>query len=407
MNNLTDGRYCIIEADSANWIRLGYVLNGIPISTTNDTLSVTLTGGQRDSIDFVNAPPIYSQLFRTFDQDSLANDVDNKGKVGKPVSRKAIADDFAFNLTAPAHVALTAKFSMVSTGVVVHNGDTVSTWTDSKSVTTTAIDTTGGHTSVTLIGRGFSGKPVNTTYTWATLPKATKSAAVSTYLYNIPRLPMPNRVNGLMESYAKVYATSGILIGKDYTSFADSAKIYGWLLTKKYTDVLKTLYAKGATQSGPQNHGFDIFLNNSKPLVKRQSSLPPAKYNNILLADLLALKVNIAMSEVGITPPGFGNLLCQVDSSRMYGTFHQHSLGQKLWQYISDISAYGDTLMMGWQVDSTYTKGTKTIHVPVHHFAESSYFSYLDSIVHNINAAFEGPIDTSSFADSLVYKGTR
>ncbi len=124
---------------------------------------------------------------------------------------------------------------------------------------------------------------------------------------------MPNRVNGLMESYAKVFATSGILIGKDYSANADSTKIYGWLLTKKYTDVLKTMYTKGTTQNYTANHGFDKFLNNGKPLVKRQTSLPPAKYNNILLADLLTLKVNIAMSEIGMTPVGFGQLLYVTD----------------------------------------------------------------------------------------------
>ncbi len=53
------------------------------------------------------------------------------------------------------------------------------------------------------------------------------------------------------------------------------------------------------------------------------------------------------------------------------------------------------------------SKGTKTIHVAVHHFANSSVFVNLDSVVHKVNAAFEGPIDTSYFTDSLVYKGVR
>ncbi|HMD13973.1 MAG TPA: T9SS type A sorting domain-containing protein, partial [Bacteroidota bacterium] len=42
-----------------------------------------------------------------------------------------------------------------------------------------------------------------------------------------------------------------------------------------------------------------------------------------------------------------------------------------------------------------------------HHFAPSSVFMTLDSAVHMINGAFEGPVDTVHFATSLVYKGTR
>jgi Secretion system C-terminal sorting domain len=204
---------------------------------------------------------------------------------------------------------------------------------------------------------------------------------------------MPNRVNGLVESYAKVYATTGILIGKDYSANADSAKEYGWLVTKKYTDVLKTL--SGGLQTGYPNHGFDLFAN-TKPLVKKQSSLPSSKYNNILLADLLTMKVNIAMSSIGMTPVGFGELL--------YNGGGSNPLNGKM---VREISAYGDSVIMGWQVDSSYLKGTKTIHVAVHKFADPTTFVNLDSIVHKINAAFEGAIDTNYFADSLIYKGVR
>ena len=395
LNSVGNGTYVIVEADSTGWLNLGYTLNGTPTASNVTSLTVTLAAGQHAVINFVNAPPIYGRLFRTFDQDSLANDMDNKGKVGVPVKIKAVADKFAFTITpTDSSSTLTLNFSMLSTGTVMQGPDSVGSWTGSK-VAGPFARKHNNLSAWTVVGQGTTGKPVVTKYTWAT-KKATKGT-VATYTYNIPLLPEPNRVNGLQTAYTDAFATSGLLIGKDYSSNADSAKIYGWLLTKKYTDVLKTLYTKGATQDGKANHGFDIFLNNSKPLEKKQTSLPPAKYNNILLADLIALKVNIAMSDYGVTPPGFGDLIYNagIPDSVVNG------------KTLREISAYGDSVIMGWFVDSTYLKGTKTVHVPVHHFASSSIFLQLDTAVHMINGAFEGPVDTASFATSLVFKGTR
>jgi len=393
LNSVGDGTYVISEADSTGWIHLGYTVNNVPTAGNVTSLTQLLVGGQQTVITFVNAPPIYSKLFRSFDQHNLATDVDNKGKIGKPVARKAVADDFSFNITSPAHVAVTLSFSMLSTGYILDGPlDTMIHWSNSKTVTTNmpSLDT-NAHITLTVVGRGASGKPVTTKYAWATTPKATKGT-VASYVYNIPRLPMPNRVNGLMESYAKVYATTGILIGKDYSANADSAKEYGWLKTKKYTDVLTTL-SQGA-QNGSA-HGFDLLLS-GKPVSKAKSSLKATAFNDVLLADLLAMKVNIAMSSVGMTPVGFGELL--------YNGGGSNPLNGKM---VREISAYGDSVMMGWQVDSSYVKGTKTIHVAVHKFADPTTFVNLDSIVHKINAAFEGAIDTNYFADSLIYKGVR
>ncbi len=390
LNSVGNGTYVISEADSTGWIHLGYTLNSVPTGGNVTALTQTLTGGQQAVITFVNAPPVYSKLYRSFDQYNLATDVDNKGKVGKAVARKAVADKFAFTVTpTDSSSTLTLSFSMLSSGTVMQGPDSVGSWTASKTAGPFARKN-NNLTTWTVVGQGTSGKPVVAKYDWAT-KKATKGT-VASYTYNIPLLPEPNRVNGLVESYAKVYATSGILIGKDYSANADSAKEYGWLKTKKYTDVLTTLSQGAQTTSA---HGFDLLLSN-KPVSKAKSSLKATAFNDVLLADLLAMKVNIAMSSVGITPVGFGELLYNGGGSNPLNGL-----------MVREISAYGDSVMMGWQEDSMYTKGTKTIHVAVHHFAPSTTFANLDSIVHKINAAFEGTIDTSSFADSLVYKGVR
>ncbi len=89
----------------------------------------------------------------------------------------------------------------------------------------------------------------------------------------------------------------------------DQAKLHGWLrlgkwnpkarIGMKYQDVLKTLSKNGVLHDGPAR-GFDF--------IKEKTSMPPTKHNNVLLAEQIALKLNIIASMCGITKPGFGEL---------------------------------------------------------------------------------------------------
>ncbi|HMD14719.1 MAG TPA: T9SS type A sorting domain-containing protein, partial [Bacteroidota bacterium] len=302
------------------------------------------------------------------------------------------ADDFAFSLVAPQSVPVSIKFGAVSTGAVVDSlGDTLTTWFNTNVVNSPTIPS---GKMIKVVGRGVKGSIMKASYTWATLPKATKGK-VSTFIYNILRLPMPNRINALMEAFADNGGfTGGLLVGKVYTNL-DSIKEYGWLLSAKYTDALKTIIDKSGVQSGAP-HGFDTYFMSAKPVLKGQKSLPPLKFNDVLLGDLIALKINIAASTIGITPHGFGELTYDDGGSNPFnGTM------------VRDLSTIADSLMMGWQVDSTYTKNSKFVTVAVHHFVSSSVFKSLDSVVANINAAFEGKLDTVKFSDSTQFRGTR
>ncbi len=372
-SNLQDGTYYAKEADSLNWLHLGYVDDGIPISSPGTgVVTIILVGGHHGTIDFVNAPPVYSEYFRTFREDSLALDKDYAGKLGKPVKRKAKFVDFAFDLIAPQTVSVTLKFSILSSGVVVDGPDTVASWTNAKLVTTPAI--TNGAT-IHVTGRGFKGALMKATFVWATLPQATKGPVLITT--NILRLPMPDRVNALFETYnaSGFSATGGMLVGKVHS---DSAKSYGWVLHKKYTDVLKSLYDKKSappTHDGPP-HGFDF--------LKAQSKLPKSKSNNVLFADLVALKLNVVASMLGILPVGLGELTYDDGTSNtMNGTL------------VRNFIPFADSVVMGY-----YATG-------VHLFQSPQAFKMLDSAIANINAAFEGPMDTISFGTSLVLKGVR
>ncbi len=104
-----------------------------------------------------------------------------------------------------------------------------------------------------------------------------------------------------------------------------------------------------------------------RPLAKQQSKLAPRKHNNRLYAELVALKLNIAASQLGTTPVGFGEL----ELNRPGNPFENLSLVQ--------ISARADSMMTFWR---SYP---------------SSDYDSLYSVLYAVNRAFVGPMDTLSF----------
>jgi hypothetical protein len=342
--------------------------------TANATITATF---EQDSVYLVE--------YRSFAPESLAVDKDNKGKFGKYVKRKADKVDFKFTMVAPAETtSLKLKFSMYTSGTMTRGTaltDTLASWAGVKEIITT-VNVDSGDT-ITIVGRGVMGKVVKTTFDWSTLPTHTKGTMLN-YIQNQPRLPMPNRVNALFETFGQggFASTLGLLVGKDRT--LDSAKQYGWLLSPKYTDVLKTLYvAKTATQHTGQPRGIDKWAT-LKPILKRQKYIIPTKHNNALLAEMVAVKFNIAASSLEKIPLGFGELV--------YDDGTANTLNGLM---VKEIAAVGDSLMMGY-----YAFG-------IHTFADSATFANLHATLDAINIAFEGAVDTIDFATKLHMAGVK
>jgi hypothetical protein len=184
---------------------------------------------------------------------------------------------------------------------------------------------------------------------------------------------MPNAasVRDLAFTQAGV-ATQPWIIGVAKT-LPDSSKFYGWVALKKSGDMYKSLYDKGMHTVIGQ--GFDLL--GTKPFVKPQSSLPPTKQNNKTFADLLTLKFNILLSQLGITTRGFGELRLTAPARPFDGLL------------VREIASMGDSMM-------TYHRT----------FAgRAGLYASLDSLLCGLNAAFTAPMDTLHWADSLRLKG--
>ncbi len=146
---------------------------------------------------------------------------------------------------------------------------------------------------------------------------------------------------------------------------ADSLKNYGWAHLK----VTKKRNWKRILPHTESARGFDLW-GNIRWRGKR--NFPNLKYhNNHLLGELLALKINIKISDLGITQQGFGELIYSDSispSSVCNGKTIRH------------ISKLADTAL-------TYLA-----------FKYDKYWMFqdLDSVISRINRAFQGPVELAT-----------
>ncbi|MBI4809906.1 MAG: T9SS type A sorting domain-containing protein, partial [Ignavibacteriales bacterium] len=362
--------------------------SGSATGTTNP-LSIIMDANKNITATF-ERDSAYLAMYRSFMPESVALDVDNKGKINKYVKRKPVRVDFLLYVVCDSnnvndlHMEFSHAiedgfpFGTIPPSTATPAETKNKKWDFAFSTTLNAGDT------VYVYGYGNKGKEQKISKYWWSRDGAQlgKSSKIVTFVHNVPKLPMPNRVNALFETFLDGgYGTDGMVVGKIRT---DSVKQYGWFQTLKYGDVLKTLIVKKSlTLHTGTPRGFDAFVN-AKPLVKQQKSLPPTKHDNKLFAGLVALKFNITASGMGKIPRGFGELIYEDGTSNPLNGL-----------MIKEIAAYGDSVMMGQYDEVTEAKV----------FAESSVYSNLAATVDSINRAFEGPLDTLYFADSLVFKG--
>jgi len=187
-------------------------------------------------------------------------------------------------------------------------------------------------------------------------------------------LPMPNNANVRDEVMSNGQIISyGLQVG---VPSVENSRKYAWVDIRKSTDFQASLIDKiGMATGSPRG-----YTNGPRAgaIVGKQKKLPPSKFNNRLFAELLALKFNIWASNVNMTPYGFGELVFQENNNPLSGMM------------IKDIGKRADTLMTFWK-----------------DFADSSLYINMDTTVRKLNLAFNGPLDTNSFALRTRAKGVR
>ncbi len=337
--------------------------------------------------------PNYLVRYRAFNPDSIALELDNLGKIGKSVKKKptsaqfsilidsrvsganglhlefgsAIDTNYEFYTVPPSTRVEVAKSRLAKWNLTFASplalGDTVRIY---------------GHSSKGVFQKVGS-------YWWMNngVLAGTKLRN-PTFTMNVLRLPMPNRINVMEEIYPDGYPY-GMNIGIMQTN-RDSAKRYGWVNLKSSNDVLKSLrvITKGVISLHDSvARGFDSIAAGKirKIFVGKQTSLPPTKQDNILFANLVALKLSILASAMERTPVGFGELVLNDSLPNPWNGFT-----------LAEISTKADTMMRGY---------------PGRTFETALTYDTLSMAVRNILDGFEGVVDTTSWGNRLALKGTR
>jgi hypothetical protein len=214
------------------------------------------------------------------------------------------------------------------------------------------------------------------------MEKYTKVALLGTepiWTLNMPRLPMPNYGNVAADIFPGVKAGgSGIVLGTPNLPVGSRIEfpkvIPGWLKLYDYKSMQATLRGKTSIQSGTPRW-FDFYVGGIKPVVKENKKLPPEKHDNVLMANLIALKFNILASAQTNTPSGFGELIYWNPGNPLHNMM------------LSDIYDLASPKMTTFDAAFDYTN--------------------LNTVLAAVNGSFSGVLDTVHFASKTEFTGTK
>jgi hypothetical protein len=232
----------------------------------------------------------------------------------------------------------------------------------------------------TLTVSGFGNKPIlqSVRKWWWTRSNLTLSPPTfgGTFTQNVLRLPMPNTIN-LIEAVG-----TGLRVGMGGPHS---------VVHPNYKAVIKSLLETGNRMHIGVPRCIDRFEGTAlRPIVRQQRYLQPKRHNNVLYAEAIALRLNIRGSDNMNTPPGFGDLVYDE------GTGPAMPLND---MSVREIAGYLDKYMSSFP-DSVVNPSC----VMIPEFGGIDADTLYDRI-RRINRAFEGPVDTVSFATGLMFTG--
>ncbi len=259
------------------------------------------------------------------------------------------------------------------------NGNAVSTATLDQYMPTIATDGQSGaviawadyHTSQSSTDIfsqriGANGKPAGGCYRTIT-QTGYGLKSLKTYNRFTKVTVMPNEGNVRDSLFKRGVFANGLYLGYPRN---DLRRIYAWEFFTASFYVRYALPQNGTPRPLDQIFGRPLFGALRNPRVTR--------YNNKLSGELLALKMNIAASDLQITEPNLGELIFE-DTTNPSNPLNNHSLRQ--------VAAFTDSALTYWTV-----------------FKNRLDYGRLAYWLGNINAAFSAPLDTVSLTPLKLTK---
>ncbi|HTK80649.1 MAG TPA: SdrD B-like domain-containing protein [Bacteroidota bacterium] len=234
-----------------------------------------------------------------------------------------------------------------------------------------------------LPGMDLTGKDLGNFYlgddsTYRTWTYAQLSADSEKRPLRAPRpgktIHVPNSANllvGLMRQ-----DTVRLPVGLVNIPIPGTRKFKCYLYPRSQGNVFTTFNTRGI-KHGLANPGPIDFNNTFRRLYGKKSTLTARVHDNILMAELLTLKINLAASAKQRTNPGLGGLEYYA-SNRIQG---------RPLMTVQEISDYGDSIMTNWET------------------VNPAAYQQLYNIVHAINGAFTTPTTGDTTANGGWFTG--
>lgn len=339
----------------------------------------------RTGIDFGNLDSVLSiGTYRTFTAESLAFDLDKRG-AHKPVPYKPDKDEFCISfhntladLVNKVRIHFTAEYA-AGTLSATHGGFIIPIGTTGKVIEIIFASPLASGEEVTVCGLTLKPKEQTVSRWFLFFGAGGVAKGEMPTISNYFRYPMPNAVN-LLEIVGRELRVG---LGGPHS-----------VVHVTYRDVIKSLFEKpGRMHVGDARCLDNLSGLKPKPIKKQQRYLNPSKHNNKLLAEAIALQTNILGSDNGNTPAGFGNLIFDEGT----GVDPSHPLNG---MPIRTIAAALDSFMSS-PIDTGINAHGCQMPEALGSLDPESLFVK----IRMINGAFSGPIDTTSFAFGLAFKG--
>ena len=368
----SEGRFILVESDSAQWIPIGKNRNAIPIAGNFHFDTLNVSGGTANVVEFINFLP------HTI---TVRNREDSDGSFFFTVEDRVpkVWNIHLYAIEGATTDTVVASDSVMRVGYLP-KGRYVAEVADSNGWTHLGIINQGNElrtkrsNDTVSVGNGIDGEiifvqwkiqPDTVMYrTFTQTQFGTKSAKVKPSKKN--RYPLPNYGNVRDTILEKgVPRGTSLLIG---IQRIDSARKFGWVAFKGGKGG-----GKAFTKALPMTSTADTFKHKKEfknPSVK--------KLNNRLVGELIAIKLNILSSDLDVTSSEnltqkFGDLFYEnpLDTGTIY---------------------YGKTIReLAFFTDTVLTYGSRKSNVN---------YSKLADILSQINGAFASP-DTLSFNDTV------
>jgi hypothetical protein len=367
-DSIEDGTYYVMQSDSTLWRHFAYRVNGSLFISSSNAVPVVVSGGTRTNVEFLNFHPNKFTIRHWFDKDS--NLATNNDRVLIPWGY-TVSNSTTYHFT-----EATANWSIdqLADGTyLVEQKDSVG-WTPLgyKINGNLIADTSRNVTVVVNDGDDvlleFFIYPTQEMYlsftpqSWKIKPHKLSTHSSDAML----PIHQPTIGNITDSVFTKIFTNKhyGLTLGIPKPTDTLAAKKLAFIsLRGKGESVRQFITHTGSAR------GFDKLVGFYRN-PKFQKEL-----NNKLVAEVIALKMNIAMSDAKISPSGFGEII--------YVSGDPSNVLEK--KTLREISRNLDTALTYWKFHT------------INNVSDTNYYNSLYASLKNINSAFDIAINGSDF----------